>query len=118
MNANLESPGPSDPKPISSITVLGARLMWTFLGPIALVLITYGIITQGSGWMTALDAIFGAVVGMMLLGRWVEHRSGSAITLTGEPATIDQCRRYSAKLLLLALAAWAAANAVGNHFLS
>jgi hypothetical protein len=117
MNTKLESADQITPKPISSLTVLGARLTRFPLGPLALLGITWGIVWQGTGWVTGLDAAFAVVVGLMVLGRWVEQRSGSATTLTGEPATLAQCRRYMTLLPPLAAGVWIVANVVGNHVL-
>jgi divalent metal cation (Fe/Co/Zn/Cd) transporter len=112
-------PPPAAPQPgeITSFVVLGARLTWVLLGPFALLGITYGIVTAGTGWLTGLDAGFGLVVGLMLLGRWLEQRSGTATTLTGAPATPEQLKRYVAVLLPAAAAVWVLANVVGNHVL-
>jgi hypothetical protein len=115
MDTNLESPDQTTSKPITSFSVLGARLTWVLLGPLALLGITWGIVSQGTGWFTGLDVAFGIVMILMLLGRWVEHRSGTATTLTGEPATPVQFKRYMTLLPPVAVAVWIVANVVGNH---
>jgi hypothetical protein len=102
---------------IRSFPVLGARLTWIMLGPMAALVILVNIASRQTGWLTGLDAAFGAVVGLMILGRWVEQRSGCATTSTGEPATLEQCKRYTVLVLLGGAAAWAAANVLGNHLL-
>jgi hypothetical protein len=115
----MKTPEPTPPKPgeISSLVVLGARLTWIAVGPLALAGITYGIVSTGTGWLTGLDAAFGVVVVLMLVGRWVEQRSGTATTLTGEPATGQWFRRYALLLPALAVATWIVANAVGLYVL-
>jgi hypothetical protein len=67
--------------------------------------------------MTGLDTAFGMVVGLLLLSRWVEFRSGAATTPTGEPATPEQSRRSVTLPPPLAVAVWIVANVVGNHVL-
>lgn len=104
--------------PISSISVLAARLTWLLLGPIALLMASGVIITQGTGWTTATDAVFAAIVGLMLLGRWVEHRSGAATTAAGDPATPAHLRHYLLLLPAAAVVIWLIANLVGNHLLN
>jgi len=116
MKTNLE-PTPAKPREISSLGVLGARLTWVLAGPLALIGITYGIVSSGTGWLTGLDAAFGIVVVLMLLGRWVEQRAGTTTTLTGEPATPEQFKRYMTLLPPLAAAVWIVANVLGNHVL-
>ena len=117
MKSHSDSVGVPTPGQINSLSVLGARLTWTFFGPTALLFTTYGIIANRTGWLTGLDAFFGIVVGLMLLGRWVDHRSGSSTTLTGEPATDVQFRRYMTTLTPLGAGLWIVANALGNHVL-
>ena len=117
MNSNRE-PIPTKPEAISSVWVLGARITWVIFGPMVLLLITYGIVSGGTGWLTPLDAAFAVVACLMLLGRWTEHRSGAATTLSEEPATDEQLRRYVAVLIPVLAAVWIIANLVGNHVLS
>ena len=114
---NSQSP-PTKTGEINSFWVLGARLTWVFLGPVALLAITYGIVTGGTGWLTAFDAAFAVVAALMLLGRWTEQRSGSAMTLTGQPATDEQLKHYVTVLIPVAVAVWVVANVVGNHVLT
>lgn len=92
-------------------------MTWAILGPMVLLLTISGIVSRGGGWFTGLDVLFAMVVGLMILGRWVEQRSGCATTLRGEPATVEQGKRYAAVLLLAAAATWIAAKVVGNHLL-
>jgi len=102
---------------INSLSVLGARLTWIIVGPAVLLGLTFGIVSSGSGWVTALDIAFCVVAGLMLLGRWVEQRSGSATDSRGEPATPEQLRRYVSTLIPVAATIWLMANVLGNHIL-
>ncbi len=106
------------PGEVRSGVVLLSRLMWMFFGPMLLCLTTYGIVASGSGWVTMRDAAFVIVAALMVGGRWWEHRSGAAMTATGEPATVEHFRRYVRVLLPLAAGIWAVANVLGNHVLA
>jgi hypothetical protein len=53
----------------------------------------------------------------MLLGRWVEHRSGTALTARGDIATDEHFRRYMITLPAGAAGLWIVANVLGNHVL-
>lgn len=117
MNSNLESTAAKLVQN-DSIWVLGARLTWVMAGPVALMGLTYAIVSRGTGWLTGFDAAFAIVAGLMLLGRWVEQRSGSATTIKGEPATLEQLKRYVTILLAVAVAVWIVANLLGNHVLN
>lgn len=108
---------PNPSQSLNSITLVGARVTWTLVGPLVLILLTIGIITSGTGWLTWLDATFGLVVALMIAGRWVEQRSGRAQTATGGPSTMANYRRYVVGLVPFALIVWVIANLVGNHCL-
>jgi hypothetical protein len=116
MSTELNSGSPK-PGEITSLAVLGARLTWSFAGPTAMLALIYGIVSQGNGWLTRLDGAFMIVLGLMVLGRWVDQRSGTSTTLTDKPSTSDHFKRYVVILLPAAVAAWALANVVGNHVL-
>ena len=118
MDTNNPDSTPAKPGEISSFWVLGARLTWIFVGPVALLGITYGIVSGGTGWLTGFDLAFVVVAGLMLLGRWTEQRSGSAMTVTGEPTTPEQLKRYVTILIPVVAAVWIIANVVGNHVLT
>ena len=100
----------------SSGVVLLGRLMWMVLGPMLLLVITYAIVTS-EGWFTISDAAFAVVIGLMLGGRSIEQRSGTAMTATGEPATIEHFERYVKILLPVAAVVWVVANVMGNLIL-
>ena len=118
MKANVDSIGGTKPGEIHSFSVLGARVTWIFLGPLVLLLSTWGIVAKGIGWLTWIDGLFVVVVGLMILGRWIEQRSGAATTVTGAPATQEQAKRYIMILIVTAIIVWIAANAIGNHVLN
>ena len=102
---------------ISSLGVLFATVFCSLLGPMLLALTAMGIVNSGSGWFTKLDAIFAGLLALIVACRWVEQRSGSATTAKGEPATMQDFRRYVRSVLLIATLIWVAANLLGNHVL-
>jgi len=102
---------------ISSLGVLFARIFGYLLGPMLLMLTAMSIVNSGSGWFTKLDALFACLVVLTVASRWVEQRSGSATTAKGEPATMQDFRRYVRSVLLIATLVWVAANLLGNHVL-
>lgn len=103
---------------IRSGTVLLARLMWMVLGPILLLFTTHAIVTRGEGWLTAWDALYAVVAALMVGGRWMEQRSGAAMTAMGNRSTPEHFAKYVRILLPAVAGAWIVANAVGNHLLS
>jgi len=108
--ASDPNPAPQVPPEISSIGVLAARVVWMLVGPLALLVLAYGIVRAGPGWRTAWDAAFLIVVALMIGARWLEQRSGTATTVTGEPASPAHFRRYVRVLVPVAAVLWIAAN--------
>ena len=98
------------------ISVFG-RLFWMMVGPMALVMTTYFIVTSGNGWTTPADLIFFIILGGMILGRWLEFHGGSPETQTGERATAADLRRYILMVVIAGPAVWIVANILGNYVL-
>ena len=98
------------------IPVFG-RLFWMMVGPMALVMTTYFIVTSGTGWTTTADFLFFIILGGMILGKWLEFRGGSPETSTGEPATAADLRRYILMVVIAGPAVWIVANILGNYVL-
>jgi hypothetical protein len=116
MSAPLESPPSKSEKPITNVFVLGAHLTWFILGPMALLVILYGIGQSGSGWATALDALYFAFAFGVLFARWIDQKSGQGLNAEGKPSTWADFRRYVYTFVPLAVVLWIAANVIGNHF--
>lgn len=112
------SPPPASTPEISSVGVLLARLLWLLIGPIALVMLLYAIVSRGGGWLTPWDVAYLLLVPVVMCARWAEQRSGAATTATGEPALPEHLRRYVRVLAPLALLLWVEANVVANHVLA
>ncbi len=111
---------PVEPTPtpqVNSIGLLAVRITWMLLGPILLLVLLYWTVSTGRGWLTLWDGLYWVIVVAMVGCRWLEIKSGTAMTATGEPATAAHFRRYVQILLPLAAAAWIIANIVGNHVL-
>jgi hypothetical protein len=91
--------------------------MWMMLGPLALCILTFLIMSAGTGWATGLDAAFFLTLGAILLGRYLEFRGGNPQTATGEPAAPEDLPRFLLVCSVAGLVAWVVANLVGNHIL-
>jgi hypothetical protein len=101
----------------TSFPAFAGRLIWMIVGPFALAVCALGIAGQHDGWLGPPDLIYFILLAGTLAGRWMECRSGPALTATGEPATAEDLRRYARGLGLLGLGIWVAANLVGNRVL-
>jgi hypothetical protein len=102
----------------TSAAALLGRFFWMLIGPLVLLLLTFSIVSGGSGWWTIVDFAFWATLAAMLLGRWLEFRGGNPQTADGEPATAAHFRRYALLAGLVALGVWVVANLLGNHWLA
>jgi hypothetical protein len=101
---------------VSSLPVLMAHFAWYLFGPLFLFLVLLAIVRAGTGWATALDFAFFVGVAATVFCRWLEQRSGQGVTMSGEPATWEDFRRYAIRFPLLATALWIVANMLGNHW--
>ena len=99
------------------LDIVSGRLFWMMVGPLALVLTIYFIVTSGTGWTTTADLLFFIILGGMILGRWLEFRGGSPETSTGERATAADLHRYILIVVTAGPAVWVVANILGNYVL-
>lgn len=97
----------------NSGTAFFARMTWMIAGPAALLFAGVAIMTNWGGWLTAADYVFFVVLGLMMLGRWLEFRSGQARTAYGEPVTASDVRRYVVLAPVVGLGVWVVANLIG-----
>ena len=103
---------------MTSAAAFFGRIFWMIADPILLAVLALNIAHQGTGWFTLIDLAYFFVLAGMLLGKWLEFRSGSAMTGMGEPATVDHLRRYLEATSTVGLGLWVLVNHVGNHWLS
>ena len=91
------------------------RLVWMALGPGLLAITTMHIYLYGTGWHTIADYVFFAILGVLMLGRWLEVLGGVPLNSVGEPATRKDFYEYVALVLGAGLVIWIISNAFGNH---
>ena len=97
--------------------VLG-RLTWMLFGPFCLLLSLFSLVTKGKVFFTLTDGAYFCFLGAMLLGRWVEFRTGYALTSTGEAATKKDLHRYLRSVIIVGLGVWMVAVLVRNLWLT
>lgn len=95
-----------------------ARLGWMLFGPILLVVFAALVIKTGEGWLTPWDFAFLAVLGGLILFRWLEFRGGAPQTAEGDPATPAHLRRYAVGVVVVGALVWVVANVIGNGYLN
>lgn len=94
--------------PATSIGVVLSRIFWMLFGPLFLVLLLFLSSERGGGWLTPTDVVYFVVLAGLVVARWIEFRGGDPRTSTGDPATIDQLRKYAIVTILVGVMAWIA----------
>jgi hypothetical protein len=102
----------------SSITLLLARIFWMMFGPFLLLVFAASLATKGSDWFSPLSIAFLIVLAVIVAARYYEFSKGDSHTSTGEPATLNDLRRYILVILPLGLGIWIAANVIGNYLIA
>ena len=110
------SPVTSGEPTVTSMPILLAHATWYLIGPLFLLITLLCIVRAGTGWATVLDVLFFVGVAAMFVARWADQRSGQGTTMSGEPSTWEDFRRYAIRLPLVAIALWIVANMLGNHW--
>lgn len=90
------------------------RLFWMAFGNIALVGAAFAVY-ESRGWSIA-DLAFLSVVGLLIGARYIDIVRYQGKTADGEPATVAHLKRYVLWLLVIAIALWAVARALGPGF--
>ena len=95
-------------EPVPQISAPGClvRLFWMGAGNIILFLcLTYIFHNRVCG-LVLVDLGYWLTVVAMIVVRWVDIRFYHGDTATGEPATLFLWRKYSVRLVIIALVAW------------
>lgn len=106
-------PNATESAPIGC-TGLILRLIWLLGGNAALVLLGAAIWQKKA--FSVLDLAFWAIVGALVLIRYIDITRFKGLTSNSEPATLGHWRRYTVKLVVLAGLFWGLAHAV-PHFI-
>lgn len=98
----------------TSLAALLGRIFWMAAGPLFLAAIAIHIALEGPGWASAATIAYFSVLGGMMLGRWLEFRSGQARTAMDEPATAEHLRRYLIAAASMGLGLWVVLNLISS----
>ena len=116
MTRQLHSP-PSAPPPSQPLWAVGVRLFWAMIGPGLLALLLLLTAMQKKVWVAGIDAVFVAVLFLLVLTRWIDFLYADPTLTTGEIATVSQIRNHSFFAVILGLVAWLTATALGIYVL-
>lgn len=104
-----------DSQTTSAAAVLG-RITWMMLGPMALAVAAFLVLSKGGGWLTSADLAYFIALAATLFGRWLEAKGGTPQKATGEPATTTDQRNYVLGATIGGLVVWGIANLLGNYW--
>ena len=90
------------------------RIMWMFLGNFALVFSAAYIALHGESFFSTADLVFGSVVLLLIVVRYVDIKFLKGSTVFGEPASMRHWRRYVALLIGASIVIWAVAHAIAH----
>ena len=98
----------------SSLTGLLLRLFWMIAGNLAIALSAV-LILQGGGPIPLLpDLIYWVAVPLMIVSRYADVRYFNGTNGYGERATMQDWRRYSVKVVIVAIVLWIAAHSLAG----
>lgn len=86
------------------------RLSWMLLGNVVLAFTAAKIFLDGGGLFSPANAVFWAVVVLMIWLRRIDITRMNGQTATGEPATLAHWNRYAMLLAVISLAVWGGAH--------
>ena len=86
------------------------RLFWMMIGNVALAASAFGVAEDSALALGSADAIYWAVVGLLLAARYGDIRYFHGRTTDGSPATMAHWRRYAAVLVAVSTAIWLLAH--------
>jgi hypothetical protein len=84
------------------------------VGNAILTLVAVAIAQQGRDRAWATDATFWTAVASIVIVRYLDIALLDGATASGEPASLSDWRRYTARLLLIALVVWIVVHAVAR----
>jgi hypothetical protein len=114
---NTSEKNTAQPTSIKSLKILATRIFWMLLGPAVLFAILFGNTMEDKSWFSGADLAFFILLGLVVLARWVEQRSGQCTLADGQASTWKDFRRYVGVVVPVALAIWAASNVIGNYLI-
>ncbi|MBF0101849.1 MAG: hypothetical protein HQK77_13175 [Desulfobacterales bacterium] len=96
-------PPPTENTPFRNIF---ARLYWMAIGPVVFILFSINLIIKNNKPVVLSSIILWLIVISVIVCRYIDIRYLNGLTSEGEPATLNDWRKYSLFLSLLAVLIW------------
>jgi len=91
------------------------RVFWMIIGNAILLACVYGILQHRSSLFSIADALYWAVVASLLAARYVDIRYLYGLTSEGDPASMDDWRRYAMVPGVVSTGLWLGAHAMAYY---
>ena len=98
--------------PTTSICAVFLRLFWLFIGIMALAICAMFIAKDHDRSVSGVDAVYGLLIPLLILSRYLDVRFYKGDTAYGLPATMADWRHYSLYLTGFSLLGWLAAHGI------
>lgn len=95
----------SQPQYDSLFRLITERLYWFAIGPMLMILMLLGVINDEPERRIGYSIAYLVALAGLPISRWLEMRSGKAVTAAGQPATWAHFRKYALVTLAVGLVA-------------
>ena len=102
----MGSPKRSDDLQATSLMALCLRLFWMAIGGMGLGLSGASIVAGSSPTYSTADVVYGLLVVLMIVARYVDITRFAGTTASGKPANLAHWRRFALVLLAASVGAW------------
>jgi|GEM_PF-4121640 len=106
----------AEPQYDSLFRLITERLYWFAIGPMLLIMMLLGVINDEPERRVGYSLAYLVALALMPLSRWLDFRSGQALTGKGEPATWDHFRNYAIGSVAIGIAVLLVVNAGVFYF--
>jgi len=112
MNKPNNQPTEKYDSPLGLLT----RLYWMVVGNITLFMLTIFILLNNGKQLNAADAIFWTTVALLVLTRYIDIKLLGGLTVTNQPASMADWRKYTTFLLIGSTAVWGLSHVMNYLF--
>ena len=95
-----------------------ARLFWMVFGNMTLFIVTIFIFLNQGKMFNAADVVFGITVAALILTRYIDIKLLGGFTVTNQPASMANWRKYAIFLLIGSTAVWVLSHAINYLFVN
>jgi hypothetical protein len=108
---NMPTTSAPEPKYDSLFELFTRRLYWFAVGPMLMILMLLGIFNGERNQLIGFNIGYLVCLAGLPLSKWLDMRSGQAMTADGKPATWADFRKYVITALIIGIGAVLVANA-------